>query len=192
MYRGVDALALAILRDPGPKAGGAEGSGFLCIENDDQSAARLHGFFAEAGIEAANVIPWNEMTIVDADVRGRPVTFGNAAKEAPWKAAVAEAIGTHDVPVGARFQVEVEFRLPVPVTRNDAWDLDNLLKPTLDALGGVVGWRRWNGPRQADDERIDRIVASKRTVRDGESVGARIRVSILRDDPAASMIDARS
>ncbi|MGH3614623.1 MAG: hypothetical protein ACRDRK_18940 [Pseudonocardia sp.] len=116
----------------------------------------------------------------------------HAANEAPWKAAVAEAIGTHDVPAGARSQVEVEFRLPVPVTRNDAWDLDNLLRPTLDALGGVVGWRRWNGPRQADDERIDRIVASKRTVRDGESVGARIRVSILRDDPAASMIDARS
>jgi hypothetical protein len=33
-------------------------------------------------------------------------------------------------------------RLPLPSTRNDAWDLDNLIKPTLDALGGVLGWRR--------------------------------------------------
>ena len=31
-------------------------------------------------------------------------------------------------------------------------------QPTLDALGGVIGFRRWKGPRQADDERVDRIV----------------------------------
>jgi hypothetical protein len=29
MYRGIDALALSISRDPGPKAGGDKGSGFL-------------------------------------------------------------------------------------------------------------------------------------------------------------------
>jgi hypothetical protein len=74
------------------------------------------------------------------------------------------------------------FRLPPARTRNDAWDLDNLLKPTLDALGGVIGWRAWNGRPQADDERIDRIVASKRTVTDREEPGARLRVVPL---PAA-------
>jgi hypothetical protein len=59
MYRGIRAPALAILRDPGPKAGGGAGSGFLCVENDDQTAERQCAFFAEAGIDPANVVPWN-------------------------------------------------------------------------------------------------------------------------------------
>lgn len=59
MYRGVDAPAMAILRDPGPKAGGVAGSGFLSIENDDQTAERQFAFFAGAGIDAADVLPWN-------------------------------------------------------------------------------------------------------------------------------------
>jgi hypothetical protein len=41
MYRGVDAPALSISRDPGPKAGGDKGSGFLSVENDDPSAERM-------------------------------------------------------------------------------------------------------------------------------------------------------
>jgi hypothetical protein len=40
MYRGVHAPMVAILRDPGPKAGGAAGSGFLSVGNDDQTAER--------------------------------------------------------------------------------------------------------------------------------------------------------
>jgi len=59
MYHGVDAPMLAILRDPGPKAGGAQGSGFLSVENDDQTAERQCGFFVEAGIDPADVVPWN-------------------------------------------------------------------------------------------------------------------------------------
>jgi hypothetical protein len=59
MYRGVDAPALAVLRDPGPKAGGARGSGFLSVENDDQTAERQCAFFAEAGLDPADVVPWN-------------------------------------------------------------------------------------------------------------------------------------
>ncbi|MDQ3154226.1 MAG: uracil-DNA glycosylase, partial [Actinomycetota bacterium] len=59
MYRGVEAPALAILRDPGPKAGGVKGSGFLCVENDDQTAERFWHFLAEARIDQADVVPWN-------------------------------------------------------------------------------------------------------------------------------------
>jgi hypothetical protein len=59
MYRGIHAPAVAILRDPGPKAGGVAGSGFLSIENDDQTAERQCAFFTESGIEPANVVPWN-------------------------------------------------------------------------------------------------------------------------------------
>ena len=50
---GVDALALSISRDPGPKAGGTKGSGFLSIENDDPSAERMGQFLDEAGIDYA-------------------------------------------------------------------------------------------------------------------------------------------
>jgi hypothetical protein len=59
MYRGVDAPVLAILRDPGPMAGGTRGSGFLSVENDDQTAERQCAFFAGAGLDAADVLPWN-------------------------------------------------------------------------------------------------------------------------------------
>ena len=83
------------------------------------------------------------------------------------------------MPDGARFAVELEFRLPAATRANEAWDLDNLVKPTLDALGGVIGFRRWKGPRQADDERVDRIVASKRPAALHESPGASIRVVAL-------------
>jgi hypothetical protein len=56
---GVDALALSISRDPGPKAGGMKGSGFLSIENDDASAERMAQFLDQAGINYAQVVPWN-------------------------------------------------------------------------------------------------------------------------------------
>jgi Holliday junction resolvase RusA-like endonuclease len=112
------------------------------------------------------------------DVEGRPATFATAAEEA-WKIAVSEAVGRREVADGMRFEVEIEFRLPLPVRANEAWDLDNLIKPTLDALGGAIGWRRWRGRPQVDDERVDRIIASKRPVRAGETTGARIRISVL-------------
>jgi hypothetical protein len=59
MCGGVDAVALSISRDPGPKAGGTKGSGFLSIENDDPSAERMGQFFDEAGIDYAEVVGWN-------------------------------------------------------------------------------------------------------------------------------------
>lgn len=286
MYRGTAAPVLAVLRDPGPKAGGAQGSGFLSVENDDQTAERQCVFMSEAGLDPSDVLPWNAypwyinaaptrsqlgdgveplrrlielmprlqvvlllgkdaqrgwqvfldahgglvrrrgievlptyhpsrgalqhpdpvertrreehiratlrqaasliadsagrpraavLPVVDVDVLARPATFATAG-EAAWRAAVAAAVGEREVPDTARFALEVEFRLPVAVTANDAWDLDNLLTPNMDALGGVIGRRRWNGRPQADDERVDRIVAAKRTVRADEVAGARIRI----------------
>jgi hypothetical protein len=59
MYRGVDALALCISRDPGPKACGDKGSGFLSVENDDPSVERMGQFLAGAGIDYRDVVPWN-------------------------------------------------------------------------------------------------------------------------------------
>lgn len=59
MYYGVNARALLVSRDPGPKAGGERGSGFLCIENDDSSAERMWMFARDAGVDVRHLIPWN-------------------------------------------------------------------------------------------------------------------------------------
>jgi hypothetical protein len=60
MYGGVNARLLSVLRDPGPMTQEVNrGSGFLCMENDDASAALIHDLFSSAGIDATHVVPWN-------------------------------------------------------------------------------------------------------------------------------------
>ena len=91
----------------------------------------------------------------------------------------------HATPRNTRFGVLIEFRTPVPANANEVWDLDNLVKPTLDAMDGVFGKRPIKGRPQAADDRVDYLEASKRTVLDGESPGARIEVYDLGSDAAA-------
>jgi hypothetical protein len=80
-------------------------------------------------------------------------------------------------PVNARFAVSIAFRTPQPSSVNDAWDIDNLVKPTLDAMGAVIVTRSGRfDPPQEDGERVDYLVATKRTVRPGEPLGATIQV----------------
>lgn len=81
------------------------------------------------------------LDVLSVNVSGRPATFATAG-EAAWKAAVSNAVGDCDVPDGLRFEVEIEFRLPLAVRANDDWDLDNLIKPTLDAGWRVLSVRR--------------------------------------------------
>jgi hypothetical protein len=60
MYGGIHARLLSVLRDPGPKTNVDHGgSGFLCMENDDATAERISGLFADAAIDAADIVPWN-------------------------------------------------------------------------------------------------------------------------------------
>jgi hypothetical protein len=59
----------------------------------------------------------------------------------PWRVAVtavleATALGPTD---GAWFRVSINFRTPAPLRVGEAWDLDNLVKPTLDAMASVFG-----------------------------------------------------
>lgn len=58
-YRGIDSRVLMLLRDPGPMADEAKGSGFLCAQNNDQSAENHSVMFARAGIDTREVLPWN-------------------------------------------------------------------------------------------------------------------------------------
>jgi hypothetical protein len=110
------------------------------------------------------------------DVVGRPASYSSAA-EAPWKAAVRAEVTRAREPVrDCRFGVSIAFRTPVAANANEVWDLDNLIKPTLDAMEGVFGARPWRGRAQAADDRVDCLWASKRTVTAGEQPGAHIEV----------------
>ena len=138
---------------------------------------------ADEAIEGAPRLVVKHLII---DVRGvRPGTFATAA-ERPWKSAVtqaAEQTGEVLIP-GARLSLEVDFTLPPASATTHGWDLDNLLKPTIDALISVLGnrpgsWRH----QQADDERIDRIVASKRSAETLDVLGATITLTVI--DPGS-------
>ncbi len=58
-YDARTARILLLLSNPGPKAGGDKGSGFLSYENDDGSAARTCDIYREVGLADADAIPWN-------------------------------------------------------------------------------------------------------------------------------------
>ena len=118
--------------------------------------------------------------VVTLEVKGRPASYSTAAT-GPWKEAVRAAVrrvtGVQSPPdVDGRFDVRIEFRLAQSRTANEVWDLDNLIKPTLDAMEGIFGLRLWKGQPQAADDRVDRIEALKRPTGEGESPGARIDV----------------
>jgi Holliday junction resolvase RusA-like endonuclease len=114
------------------------------------------------------------------ELRGRPATFATA-HELPWKQAIREAItesGLEPRP-DACFKVRIAFRTPVPRTSNDRWDIDNLVKPTLDAMEGIFGMRAWAGVPQPNDDKVVALEATKRTVNDGEGPGATIKIWLV-------------
>ncbi|MDC3729266.1 GreA/GreB family elongation factor [Rhodococcus sp. Rp3] len=60
-YGGVDARLLTLMQDPGPKTGltNIDGSGMICLENVDLTAARQKFFLDEAGIRISEIVSWN-------------------------------------------------------------------------------------------------------------------------------------
>lgn len=123
--------------------------------------------------------------LVTIDVDGRPASFATA-HETAWKEAVSSTIArevskpwTHE-----RFSVRLRFRTVAPTRAGEEWDLDNLIKPTLDAMSDVLGERQWRGVSQPADDRVDHLEAWKSTVRDGEKPGATIEVWAMADEPA--------
>jgi Holliday junction resolvase RusA-like endonuclease len=122
--------------------------------------------------------------LVTIEVTERPATFATASEKL-WKYAVRAAVAASGVqPRDARFAVRIDFWLGVPHNASEVWDLDNLIKPTLDAMEGVFGTRAWNGHVQAADDRVDRLEAVKRQPCTGEEPGATIDVWIISADQA--------
>ncbi|TXK35119.1 RusA family crossover junction endodeoxyribonuclease [Nonomuraea sp. C10] len=120
--------------------------------------------------------------VVTIQVTGRPATFATA-HEKPWKDAVRLAVVESGVePQVARFAIRLEFRLATARNANEVWDLDNLIKPTLDAMEGIFGTRAWRGAPQPADDRVERISAVKRLAGAGELPGATIDVWVIEPD----------
>jgi Holliday junction resolvase RusA-like endonuclease len=120
------------------------------------------------------------LTEIAVDVAGRPTGFAAGANEQRWKAAVRFAFAGKTLHSSSRVAIEVEYRLDPGQVGHHAPDLDNLIKATIDALDEVLGLRRGRFARpQADDERVDRIMASKRVAQLGETPGACVVVAEL-------------
>lgn len=124
-------------------------------------------------------IAWTPLLTVD--VEGFPATFATA-REPAWKTAVSTALAAwraerpdHE-PAAHRYSVELEFRLGPARHLGEVWDIDNLAKPTLDAMASVLGEREWAGAPQPADDRVDRLLAVKRQPRPGEDPGVTITV----------------
>ncbi|MGX6512518.1 GreA/GreB family elongation factor [Rhodococcus sp. SJ-2] len=60
-YGGVHARLLTLMQDPGPKTDPANhnGSGMICLENADLTAARQKYFMGQAGIDVSQIVSWN-------------------------------------------------------------------------------------------------------------------------------------
>ncbi|MGX7728484.1 GreA/GreB family elongation factor [Rhodococcus sp. 2H158] len=60
-YGGVHARLLTLMQDPGPKTDSANhnGSGMICLENADLTAARQKYFLTQAGIDVSQIVSWN-------------------------------------------------------------------------------------------------------------------------------------
>lgn len=59
IHGGTEAQILSILRDPGPKTHKDTGSGMLCVENDDDSAALQCDLLASADLTPRDLTPWS-------------------------------------------------------------------------------------------------------------------------------------
>lgn len=110
-------------------------------------------------------------------VAGRPATFATT-HEATWKDAVRSAIRDTGIEPAsnARFRVVITFYTATPTRPDESWDIDNLVKPTLDAMEGIFGLRPWRGVAQPQDDRVDELAARKEAASSREPPGAQIEV----------------
>ncbi|SEB29090.1 hypothetical protein SAMN04490239_0188 [Rhodococcus koreensis] len=60
-FGGTNARMLALFQDPGPMTNprNPRGSGMLCVENADETAARHKSFLAEYKIDTCDILSWN-------------------------------------------------------------------------------------------------------------------------------------
>jgi hypothetical protein len=59
LHGGSEARVLSVLRDPGPMTHETRGSGMLCVENDDDSAALQCELLEHVKLSPRDLTPWN-------------------------------------------------------------------------------------------------------------------------------------
>ncbi len=108
-------------------------------------------------------------------VKGRPTGYSAGENEKRWKQAVSDAtVGVR--PPKGRIGIEIEFVMLPTQVGHLAPDLDNLIKSTVDALIDCIGERAVKGRKQADDERVDIIVARKHVGSSVDEAGASLAI----------------
>ncbi|KPV62824.1 MAG: Endodeoxyribonuclease RusA [Candidatus Bathyarchaeota archaeon BA1] len=127
-------------------------------------------------------LPFKEAvgTVVSVFVPGSPQTFGDKRYEEPWKIRIAQKVKescSSELPIKDKVQVHLIFYL----FRERRVDLDNLIKPCLDAIGSVLFEKR-KGARSnwdTDDYWIFKIIAEKNIISKENQEGAKIVISQL-------------
>lgn len=162
-YGGTNARLLALLQDPGPKTNpqNTNGSGMLCIENDDESAARYKMFLADAGIDvcdmqAWNAFPWHVRELSERD----PITG--------YKYPAADVTGGIDALVRLiALLPKVRVVLLHGRVAQAAWQRYVALAP--DRASNIQAVETWHtsarlvNPMEKTAERIERVNADLRT-----------------------------
>lgn len=132
------------------------------------------------------IVPWTW-------VQGTPRSFGDAAIETEWLSTVAgglrdyQGVSADEDPDLVRYDVSLEFRVNPKSARyrgqhpRHGPDLDNLVKTTLDALGGET--RRLETHNRlrilTDDRAIYHLAATKEHVDSDDEAGVWVRVAVL-------------
>ncbi len=98
-------------------------------------------------------------------VPGTPQTFGDKKYEEPWKEKIAQEVKksyTSNLPI----KNEVQIHLVFYVFEKRNVDLDNLIKPCIDAIGSVLFGKRKGASRvwDTDDYLVRKIFAEKESV----------------------------
>jgi len=134
---------------------------------------------ALGGLDPYSLAPSDWQLFAELRVAGRPSSI-SGPHGAAWRAAVTSAVTLARIepPAGKRFFVRITFATPRQTTRSAFWDIDNLVKPTLDAMTGIFGARRWTGLPQAADDQVDGLYAERREVQAGEASGAEIAIFV--------------
>ena len=121
-----------------------------------------------------------EIIVGPVYISGLPAPFASESREKQWKEKIADTMET--AWAGRPFiespcEVTLLFRLPLD--KAEETDIDNLLKPAIDAIGSVLfrparrGHQvRWN----ADDNWIYRLVAEKAAEADPAGIGMEVTV----------------
>ena len=117
----------------------------------------------------------NYLKTVDVFVEGKPVTFGNASTEKPWKDNIKNAFTNVELDPLEKSTVTLDFALlPERFMKRGKQklnDLDNLSKPVLDALVEINIF--------LDDSGILDLTLRKRK---SKKEGVRIRISEFSED----------